>query len=161
MRHQRLEIIRHYFHFNFFTCSCCYDEQVLFDKIFTSPVFFARDLSNFSLTSTMPDDEPVSKKGLGMATATKLVSCYFKKPRIRFPIWKEHFCVSRLTFEYIVPCKARSPKPTHPNANSHNFRRTGWIGFWADRNGLYSFRSCCLQFCRCKSTTKYICEDQS
>ena len=75
------------------------------------------------------------KKSLDMAKAAKLVPCSFKKPRIRCPIWKGLFSVTRPTFAYKCnSCGTRSPKTTNSNANSCKCRRRGWIGFVANRN---------------------------
>ena len=68
------------------------------------------------------------------ATATKLVSCSLRNHELDV-LWKEHFRVTRPTFEYM--CSLVRPdlqKQQTRMRTSRKCRRTGWIGFVADRN---------------------------
>ena len=91
MRPHRL---RRLFSFYFYFCSCCYDKQILSNTALSS--FFRKKPAKFRFRK--PASE---KKSLDMAKAARLVPCSFKKRRIRCPIWKEHFRVTRPTFAYI------------------------------------------------------------
>lgn len=97
---------------------------------------FTMKVYDVLVASTTLAKEPASvKKSLGMATATKLISCSFRKPCIRCTMERAFSCCSTNIWIHILPGEAWSPKTTNPNANSRNCRRTGWNGFVATCNG--------------------------